>query len=187
MYSYEEIHGQQLLDEAEGYLDLIMSLAPSYELDPLVRDRLATRSLDCLDRLPEIMKRGERYYHAWGLALQVMEQYQEAMGPLQNAASVAPDEIDHWLSLAWCQKRCGRLDLAIQSMQEALLVDPDEAVIHFNLACYWSLAENVRQALLHLAEAFEIDLKFRDLVDTEQDFDPIRQHPDFLALTGIIA
>ncbi|MFP6618669.1 MAG: hypothetical protein VB877_04930, partial [Pirellulaceae bacterium] len=111
---------------------------------------------------------------------------QEAVGPLDNAAAVAPDQIDHWLSLAWCQKRCGRLDLAIQSMEEALLVDSEEAIVHFNLACYWSLAENTRQALAHLAAAFEIDLKYRDLVGEENDFDPIRYHPDFLALTGVI-
>ena len=186
MFTYEEIRGQQLLDEAEGYLDLILSLSDCYDLEATIRDRLAQRSLDCLEQLPKTMKRGERYYHAWGVSLQVMERYQEAVGPLHNAAAVAPDQVDHWLSLAWCQKRCGRLDLAIQSMEEALLVDSKEAIVHFNLACYWSLAENTRQAISHLAEAFEIDLKYRDLVDSEQDFDPIRHHPDFLALTGII-
>ncbi|MFP6619242.1 MAG: hypothetical protein VB877_07850, partial [Pirellulaceae bacterium] len=73
MFTYEETRGQQLLDEAEGYLDLILSLSDRYDLEVTIRDRLAQRSLDCLDQLPEIMKRGERYYHTWGVSLQVME------------------------------------------------------------------------------------------------------------------
>ncbi|MFP6670526.1 MAG: tetratricopeptide repeat protein [Pirellulaceae bacterium] len=186
MFPLEELRGQQLLQEAEGYLELIFVLADRFELEIAIRDRLAQRSLHCLDQLPELMKRGEQYHQIWGQALQVMEQYQQAVGPLQQAAMLAPDQIDVWLSLAWCQKRCGRLDLAIQALEEALLVDSEEAIVHFNLACYWSLAEHSRQALTHLAEAFELDLKYRDLVDEEEDFDPIRSHPDFLALTGMI-
>lgn len=186
MFAYEEIRGQQLLQEAEGYLDLTFVLSEHYDLEVVNRDRLAQRSLQCLDELPEMMKRGDRYYHVLGQSLRVMEKYREAVGPLEQAAVLAPDQIDIWLALAWCQKRSGRLDLAIQSLEEALLVDANEAIIHFNLACYWSLAENVPQALFYLAEAFEIDLKYRNLVDDEADFDPIRNHPDFLALTGVI-
>lgn len=186
MFPYEEIRGQQLLQEAEGYLDLILVLADHYELESTIRDRLAQRSLHCLAELPEMMKRGECYHHLLGQSLRVMQRYREAVGSLQQAAALAPDQIDIWLALAWCQKRCGRLDLAIQSMEEALLVDSESAIVHFNLACYWSLAENTQQSLSHLAEAFKIDLKYRDLVDDEEDFDPIRNHPDFLALTGVI-
>ena len=68
MFTYEEIRGQQLLDEAEGYLDLILSLSDCYDLEATIRDRLAQRSLDCLDQLPKTMKRGESYYHAWGVS-----------------------------------------------------------------------------------------------------------------------
>ena len=186
MFPLEELRGQQLLQESEGYLELIFVLADRFELEVATRDRVAQRALDCLNQLPELMKRGDRYYQIWGQALQVMEQYQEAVGPLQQAAMLAPDQIDVWLSLAWCQKRCGRLDLAIQALEEALLVDSEEAIVHFNLACYWSLAERSQQALAHLAQAFELDCKYRDLVDEEKDFDPIRSHPGFLTLTGMI-
>ena len=78
------------------------------------------------------------------------------------------------------------MDLAIQALEEALLVDSEEAIVHFNLACYWSLAERAQQSLAHLSQAFALDFKYRDLVDEEKDFDPIRSHPDFLALTGMI-
>ena len=97
-----------------------------------------------------------------------------------------PDNFHTWLALGWCNKRIGRLDLAIQSLEEALLVAPDQAIIHYNLACYWSLVNNSKLALRYLTQAFEIDPGFRDLVAGETDFDPIRDHPGFLELTSVI-
>ena len=43
-----------------------------------------------------------------------------------------------WLALGWCYKRIGRIDLAIESLEEALSIEPNDALIHYNLACYWS-------------------------------------------------
>jgi tetratricopeptide (TPR) repeat protein len=77
------------------------------------------------------------------------------------------------------------LDRAIESLEEALTVDPSGAIIHYNLACYWSLAGSVDVALAYLGNAFEIDASFRDLVDGEVDFDPIREHPAFRELTSV--
>jgi hypothetical protein len=65
-------------------------------------------------------------------------------------------------------------------------VDSGEAIIHYNLACYWSLARNKRYALKYLAQAFEIDAKYRDLVHDEPDFDFVRDDPDFQSLTSVI-
>ena len=76
--------------------------------------------------------------------------------------------------------------MAIQALEEAITIDPDAAIIHYNLACYWSLAENAKLAVEYLAEAFSIDSNYRDLVGDETDFDPIRQDPEFRALTNVI-
>ena len=51
------------------------------------------------------------------------------------------------MALGWCFKRVGQLDEAIGALEHAIAVDPSEAVLHYNLACYWSLARNRRRAL----------------------------------------
>ena len=89
--------------------------------------------------------------------------------------------------MGWCFKRINRLDLAIESLEEALSADADEAIVYYNLACYWSLAHNVEQALNYLSVAFDIDPNFRDLVDDERDFDPIRSNSDFRSLTSVVS
>ena len=48
------------------------------------------------------------------------------------------------------------------------------------------MAGNARRAVDYLGQAFTIDSNFRDLVDEEPDFDPIRDDPDFLSLNSII-
>jgi hypothetical protein len=40
--------------------------------------------------------------------------------------------------------------------------------------------------LVYLTRALELDPSYRDLVADEHDFDPIRGHPGFQELTGVI-
>jgi tetratricopeptide (TPR) repeat protein len=182
---YDGIRRQQILREAEGYLELIAVVSSQWPLAPSVRDRLAQRALDALARLGRRSRRRAHARYLVGQALRVMERHVEAITPLEEAAELDPDNIHIWLELGWCHKRSGRLDLAIQALEEALTVDNREAIVHYNLACYWSLASNAKLALAYLARAFDLDADYRDLVADEPDFDPIRNHPEFLALTSV--
>ena len=65
-------------------------------------------------------------------------------------------------------------------------IEPGEAVLHYNLACYWSLAKDRRQALRSLARALNIDGNFRDFIADEPDFDPLRNHPLFKNIVGVL-
>ena len=70
--------------------------------------------------------------------------------------------------------------------EEAVVVEPTEAITHYNLACYLSLAGEKARSLAHLAEALVLDPTYRALVDDEPDFDPIRSDAQFQAITSII-
>jgi tetratricopeptide (TPR) repeat protein len=175
---------QRLLREAEGYLDLIMMFADQWPLRRESSDRLAVRTVRLLEGVNNSGDiRGYADYLR-GQAYRVMECYREAIDHLRKAAEHDPTNVHIHLALGWCYKRTGRLDLAIQSLQEGLAIDPDQGIVHYNLACYWSLAENARQALKHLAQSMELDPTYRELVGKEPDFDPIRDDPDFVALTS---
>jgi tetratricopeptide (TPR) repeat protein len=76
---------------------------------------------------------------------------------------------------------------AIQALERAVKVDASEAVLHYNLACYWSLARNRTLALRYLSRALEIDSNFRDMIADEADFNPLRHDPEFIMLTSVIA
>lgn len=161
---------QRILREVEGYLELEMPQT----------------ALELLNRIQEPGTfRGQQLYLT-GEALRSLERYSDAIAPLEQAADLQPSNLRIWLALGWCQKRVGRLDLAIEALERAEEVAPDEAVVPYNLACYWSLAGKKQQALSYLSRAFAIDPEFRERIHEEPDFDPIRSDPEFRALTEII-
>jgi len=153
--------------EAEGYLELGM----------------CRQSLTALDRLGQADASDPHTQYLRGESLRMMERYAEAIGPLRRAAEIIPDEVHVWLALGWCYKRTGQIHLAIDALEKALASEPaEESLVHYNLACYWSLAGNKQQTLEHLAQALAIDPAFRQSIDSEPDFDPMRHDPDFQAL-----
>ena len=186
MSDFERKGRQQRLREAEGYLDLLMVFADRWPPTPLSRNRLAQRVLNILHDLEPTSRDTAYVCYLKGQCLRTMERYREAVTALHASADDDPKNFHVWLALGWCYKRINRLDLAIESLEEALEVDTAEAIIHYNLACYWSLVHNVEQALNYLSIAFDIDPNYRDLIDNEPDFDPIRSNSDFRLLTSVI-
>ncbi len=174
------------LRHAEGYLCLISACSGLWDPSPAVRDPLGRRALEALDELDEADQGRPYVLFLKGQTLRAIERYHEAVEPLQQAADLEPENIHVWLALGWCYKRLGRLDRAIESLEEALAADPNQAIIYYNLACYWSLSGATEVAVAYLANALEIDPSFRDLVATEQDFDPNRHHPSFLELDSVV-
>lgn len=160
---------RRTIEEAEGYRELGM-------MDHALRT---------------LQKRGALVHgngHACfllGETLRDMARYEEALLPLERSADLVPDDIHVFLALGWCYKRTGQLARAIESLEKAVRVDASEAILHYNLACYWSLARNRTLALKYLARALEIDSNFRDMIASEADFNPLRHDPEFKQLTGV--
>jgi tetratricopeptide (TPR) repeat protein len=151
---------------AEGYLELGM----------------AQHALDTLARLGDPAGRDARTLYLRGEALRAMERYQDAVPALRQAARLEPENLHVWFALGWCYKRTGQIHLAIRSLERVLAVDPAEALVHYNLACYWSLAGNKGRALGFLSRALQLDPDYRRKIDGEPDFDAIRADPQFQAL-----
>ena len=151
------------LDEAEGYLMLDL---PHQALEILrSRDDWATMKFEAN------LLTGE--------ALRALDRFREALGPLEIAASLRPGDLGVAMALGWCYKRTQRLAQAIDALERAAIENPDEALLHYNLACYWSLAADPAKAVRSLAEAFDLNPELRDQIHTESDFDSIRDSAEF--------
>ena len=186
MSVYSRIRRQQLLQEAEGYLELVTVFADRWPVSATLRDSMVKRALEALSRLSDTDANRSNALALKGECYRVMERYEEAIAPLEKASKLDQESTDLFLALAWCYKRTGRLDNAIKALEEAIEVDRDRAIVYYNLACYWSLANNVSLTLAYLSQALDRDASYRDLVASEPDFDPVRNHPEFLALTSVI-
>ena len=162
----DRIRSTKLQHEVEGYLEL----------------GLADRALKTLHRLGDPVEYDPHATYLWGEALRMLHRYEDAIVPLIQAAEALPENLHIATALGWCYKRIGQIDLAIESLDRALISNPTEALLHYNLACYWSLAGGKQQALECLSEALHIEPNYRLLIDDESDFDPIRFDPDFQEL-----
>ena len=103
----------------------------------------------------------------------------------RGASVQAPSADPIALHPASIGSRLDRLDEAIETLREGVQASPRQPVLHYNLACYLSLAGNVQPAIEHLTKAIAIDRRFRDLTQVEPDFDPIRSDPRFVEVTHV--
>lgn len=169
--SVQRIRRQQLVRQAEGYLELEM-----FE-----------HALAVLARCGEPESLPGQACFLRGEALRGLKRYHEAIGSLGRAAELLPERaVEIGLALGWCYKRVGRIDLAIEALERALEEEPDHALLHYNLACYWCLAGNKRQSLMFLSRALTLKQHLRELIADESDFDNLRGDPAFQALTAVI-
>lgn len=155
------------LNEAEGYLMLDMPL----------------RALEILERRTDWATMQFEASLIAGEALRCLERYREAAKALEIAAALRPLESKVAMPLAWCYKRTHRLAQAIATLERVRDQHPEDPLIHYNLACYWSLAGNRDKALESLAQSLEIAPEVvRGLIPNESDFDPMREDPEFQRL-----
>jgi Flp pilus assembly protein TadD len=162
----QQIRAARIRREAEGYLELGM---PRHALQTLGRLGNPTR-----------LDSGSLYL--WGEGLRALQRCDEALMPLERAAKIAPRDIRVRIALGWCYKRTGRLDLAIDALEKAVRIAPDESLLRYNLACYLSLAGHKRQALRYLSQALAMAPFYREMIEEESDFDPLRADPEFQAV-----
>src|SRR5262245_9934355 len=139
------------LDEAEGYLLL----------------DLPRRSLQILESQPDWLSMQFEACLLRGEALRSLNRFRDAIRSLEVAAALRPGDARVALALGWCYKRTNRLAQAIDSLERALLEHHEHALVHYNLACYWSLAGNSPKGLDALSPALELDADLRSLIPEE--------------------
>jgi len=183
---YTRLRRQQLIREAEGYVEFMTLGGDRWSLSQVNREQLGAQALAILAKLDP--QSGQRVHALLltGLVYRAMGHHAEAIEPLIAANKLDSGNLHVGLALGWCYKRIQRLDLAIDALSEALQANEQEAILHYNLACYWSLLGNAGSAVRSLAQAFELDGEYRDRVAGESDFDPIRAHPDFQSLVSSV-
>ena len=158
----------RLLGQAEGYLILEM---PDKALEILQsRADWATMQFEAS--------------FLTGEALRALGRYREALKPLEVAAALQPGNVGVAIALGWCYKRTHRLAQAIDALERAVVENPDEPLLHYNLACYWSLAGDPSKSLRELSEAVDLDPEIRARIASERDFDPIRNEAEFERLVA---
>ena len=145
---------QKHLEHASGYLDLKM-----YE--------------DALREADAVLARVPQQHEATAIKAAVYwhrHQLREAEPYVAFLAEHNPKEAGIWTQ---------SLDAAVQTLKRALEANPADALAHFNMACYRAVQERVPEAIALLQNAFDLDPQLKPLARQEEDFETIRNLPEF--------
>lgn len=88
-------------------------------------------------------------------------------------AAMPPSAFEHWYS-AQEPYEAGDYERAVEVASAGLEHWPDHPLLHYNLACFCSMAGRQDEAIEHLGKAFEGDARTRDWAREDSDLDPIR-------------
>lgn len=176
---------QHLLRQAAGFLELGELLVEPDKPVPAASAAVLQRALHAIENIEPPLRQKPETLLLEAETLRALGQFEAALPLFRRAAAAVPKRIEPWLGIGWCLKRLGRLGEAIEQLQAGVKASPRQPVLHYNLACYLSLASDVQPAVEHLTKAITFDRRFRDLTQVEPDFDPIRSDPRFVAATHL--
>lgn len=148
---------EQHLEAAQGYIALGMHGDANDELEKI--DAFCRR-------LPEVLAVRLAIYQAaknWELAQVIAKQ-------------LLTDDPDHpqWsISLAYVTRRLESVGAAKSILLEAATLHPNEAIIHYNLACYDCQLGALQSAKDHLKRAFDIQPDCRAMALDDADLEPL--------------
>lgn len=106
----------------------------------------------------------------------------EAEPCMAQLAELNPRDSSLWINLAYIRRRTQSIDAAVATLQRAFDANPQDALAHFNMACYRVAQKRHAEALVLLRNALHLNPKLRKEAKSEHDFDPIRHLPEFQEL-----
>jgi tetratricopeptide (TPR) repeat protein len=95
-----------------------------------------------------------------------------------DEGTIKPSAWEHYFA-AQAEIDAGDPQAAFDVAAAGLTDHPDSASLHYNLACYASLAGDSDRAIEHLGRAFELDQITREWAAQDSDLDAIRPDPRY--------
>jgi len=73
----------------------------------------------------------------------------------------------------------GEINKAIEWCNRAIAIDPNDPSVLYNASCMYSLLGKIDKALDYFEGAIDSGFASKEWIETDTDFDPIRNHPRF--------
>lgn len=90
-----------------------------------------------------------------------------------SLAGSHPEEAEWWVHWAYALREDGKVAEAKAVALRGLERHPDEAILHFNLACYLSLLGELDEAKVELRRSIELDRSFQKVAADDPDLEAV--------------
>lgn len=112
-------------------------------------------------------------------------EYNRALKVLNIILEKDQKDVNIWGNRAYILIKLGKYNLAIESCDKALELDPNFHNAYYNKACAFSLNNRVENAQNNLRIAINGEPKYKELSKSDSDFDNIRESKEFQKLLGV--
>jgi adenylate cyclase len=115
-----------------------------------------------------------------GMEKEVEKSETLALTAIRNHVDLNPEDIRALYLGANIFARSGKSDEAVEWIERALSIGPDEPSVLYNATCCYSLLGDHERALDLFERRAEIGLhRYREWIRNDTDLDPLRDHPRF--------
>ncbi|MBD3192283.1 MAG: tetratricopeptide repeat protein [Candidatus Heimdallarchaeota archaeon] len=160
-------------DYHEAWTTLGVAYAQKGEVD---------RAIECWEKALAINEDDHEAWYNLGLAYYQKGELDRAIECYQKAVAINEDFHQAWTNMGIIYSEKGDFNKANKIFSKLIQEDEDNASHWYNLACICALQNDKTKALEYLEKAIELDPKFREMAETDSDFDAIRKSKEFRTL-----
>ena len=110
------------------------------------------------------------------------EVYRRSLEVIEKHLELNPDDSRAIFLGATALIDLGQAERAHRWVKKAQAIDPDDALLLYGVACFYSRIENTDEAIRSLERAIAAGIAHKEWIEHDSDFDFIRGDPRFQAL-----
>lgn len=132
-------------------------------------------ALDELDSLPQNLRERPEVLGAKLTILMKSRDWEQAVATGLHLCEIAPQSNHAYLHTAYCLHEQGKTDEARKLLLNGPKQLREEAVYHYNLACYSAVLKDTDVAMAYLAKSIEMNAEFLQVAKSDPDLQAIRE------------
>ncbi|MFT6971170.1 MAG: adenylate cyclase [Roseivirga sp.] len=188
-------YNKNLLDEALISIQKAISFDPDNFFTYWIRGRLyrmKDRDSDAIADFNKVLDLNEGFHSAFGdlqMSYEKLEDKENLQQTIQRAALFYPTYLLHnpddsraHQFYALTLKRLGRVEEAKEEMNKGIEQNPNDPIIIYNAACFYSMIGDKKASIENLKKAINNGFGNYEYIKHDPDLDSLKMEPDFMAL-----
>ncbi|MGD8375396.1 MAG: protein kinase [Acidobacteriota bacterium] len=114
------------------------------------------------------------------------EAFRQGIEKAERHLELNPEDVRALYLCGGALVEVGQHDRGLEMVDRAVTIAPHETGLLYNVACIYATIGRTDEALDHLERAVRAGYNHRAWLENDSDFDPVRQHPRFLAILRTI-
>ena len=131
---------------------------------------------------PQSQKRMGIYHYNEGNNLLKQSNFEEAISNYKMALHHNKDFEESYINISTAYLSTKQFDLALKYLNILKSINPSHPLLHYNLACYYSLLEKTDMGMEALKEAIQNGFNDQKMLKNDPDIKNLRQNHQFVEL-----